>query len=186
MTANLQMFSPMETTIHTYLNQDKKESKFFVIKPLEPQENNELKKLVLSVLETFGYNRPGFASQDSSLDDMYTAYTTSSSGYFIAKDGDKLLGGAGFAPLKGGDKKVCELQKMYTDPNARGLGVGKYLMERCLKEAKKKGYESCYLETTEKMIQAQHLYKKSGFEESKKLGDTGHFGCGVFMLKSRL
>ena len=40
--------------------------------------------------------------------------------YYVVTKEKKILGGGGIAPLKDGDPSVCELQKMYFSPKARG------------------------------------------------------------------
>ncbi len=73
---------------------------------------------------------------------------------------------------------------MYFLSEARGLGLGTKMMERCLEKAKEFGYEKCYLETMPYMIDAQKLYTRSGFEYLEEpLGNTGHNACPVWMLK---
>ena len=40
---------------------------------------------------------------------------------------DAVVGGAGYAPLTGGDPGTCELRKMYFFPELRGLGIQEWL-----------------------------------------------------------
>ncbi len=156
----------------------------YELKLVEPQDNGELKSLILGVLDKeFGYTGSGYASGDSELNDMYSTYTKPTSGYFVVKREKKLYGGCGFAPLKGTTEKVCELQKMYLSQDARGCGLGEIVLRTCLDQAKKRGYSHCYLETTKMMTQAQKLYKKLGFTECSKQGNTGHDGCDLFFIK---
>jgi putative acetyltransferase len=54
----------------------------------------------------------------------------------------------------------------------------------CLEDAKNFGYESCYLESLSNMLDARRLYEKFGFKIiDAPMGNTGHSGCNVFMLK---
>ena len=79
---------------------------------------------------------------------------------------------------------ICELQKMYFLPEARGLGIGSQMMEICLQAAKDFGFKKCYLETMPFMHDAQKLYKKVGFDYiCSPMGNTGHVSCPVWMLK---
>jgi len=95
-----------------------------------------------------------------------------------------IVGGAGIAPLDGGPASVCELQKMYFAPQARGLGIGSVLIQKCLDTAAGFGYSQCYLETLTNMQAAQRLYVKSGFAYlDAPLGSTGHSSCPVWMIK---
>lgn len=97
----------------------------------------------------------------------------------------KILGGAGIAQLKNSTENICELQKMYFSPEARGKGLGSKMMKTCLQKAKKLGYEKCYLETLPYMKDARKLYRKVGFQSlDKPLGDTGHYSCNMWMIKT--
>nr|MBA3706565.1 GNAT family N-acetyltransferase [Bacteroidota bacterium] len=79
---------------------------------------------------------------------------------------------------------TCELVKMYLRAQARGKCLGKLLIEKCLEFAKGYGYLQVYIETMPELRKAMSIYEKFGFEYLKgPLGNTGHFGCGVWMLK---
>ena len=100
------------------------------------------------------------------------------------KAGD-IFGGAGLAPLKDGAPNVCELQKMYFMPDARGKGKGKEMIHKCLSFARAQKFDLCYIETMPNMLDAQTLYKKVGFEYIQHpMGNTGHSSCPVWMTKS--
>jgi len=59
------------------------------------------------------------------------------------------------------------------------------LLKTCLEEAKKAGFQHCYLETLADMKQARHLYGKYGFTYlDEPMGNTGHTSCGTWMSKS--
>ena len=74
---------------------------------------------------------------------------------------------------------------MYFLPEARGRGLGASMMDVCLEKAKSFGFEKCYLETLPDMTDAAKLYAKSGFENlDGPLGDTGHYSCNVWMIKT--
>ena len=84
----------------------------------------------------------------------------------------------------GDDGNICEFQKMYFLPEARGLGLGSKMITDCLQKAKEFGFEKCYLETMPYMDAATALYKKNGFTLlDKPVGNTGHYSCNVWMLK---
>ena len=81
-------------------------------------------------------------------------------------------------------ENICELQKMYFLKQARGIGMGKKMIETCLHKAKKFGYKKCYIETMYNMESAQKLYLNQGFSYiNHPMGNTGHSSCPVWMLK---
>jgi predicted GNAT family N-acyltransferase len=104
--------------------------------------------------------------------------------YVIENASGEVVGGAGIAPLKGGEPGVCELQKMYFMPEVRGLGFGQKLLDLCLSRAEEFGYRICYLESLESMKTAAALYLKNGFKKlSFGLGNTGHHACNSWYAK---
>lgn len=155
-----------------------------VIREIEVEDNPKIAKAIRSVLVEMGAPKVGTAYEDRSLDAMKETYTDLKKAYFVLAQGNEILGGAGIAPLENYNGNVCELQKMYFLPEARGKGLGAEMMKTCLNFAKQVGFDHCYLETLPYMKDAQKLYEKVGFKSlSEPLGDTGHYSCTVWMLK---
>lgn len=156
-----------------------------VIREIEQKDDPKIAKAIRSVLIEMGVPKVGTAYEDLSLDCMTETYNKPKAKYFVLASGSEILGGAGIAPLENYSGNVCELQKMYFMPSIRGKGFGLKMMTRCLDFAKSAGYHYCYLETMPYMDDARKLYKKVGFEFiDKPMGDTGHYLCTVWMLKT--
>ncbi len=133
----------------------------------------------------FGASGPGFAIEDPEVDRMSAAFAGPRARYYVVEKEGEIVGGGGFAPLVGGNVGVCELQKMYFYPAARGHGVGRRLLTQLLPEMKAEGFVTCYLETLTGMDRAASLYASFGFERlDKPMGATGHFSCNRWMAKS--
>lgn len=155
-----------------------------VIREIELKDNPKIAMAIRDVLIEFGVPKVGTAYEDEALDRMFETYKNERSCYFVVADGEQILGGAGIAPLEDFDQGVCELQKMYFKPEARGRGLGSVMMDRCLSFAKSVGFKKCYLETMPYMDDARVLYRKVGFKNIESaLGNTGHYSCTVWMIK---
>lgn len=155
-----------------------------VIREIKISDNIQIANVIRKVLADLGVPKVGTAYADSALDCMFETYKKSKAVYFIVEENGKIIGGAGVAQLENYTGNVCELQKMYFLEEARGRGIGKAMMQKCLQAAKVFEFDKCYLETMTYMKAAQKLYKQSGFEYiDRPLGDTGHFSCPVQMLK---
>ncbi|TMU54799.1 GNAT family N-acetyltransferase [Flagellimonas algicola] len=63
------------------------------------------------------------------------------------------------------DSSVCELKRMYVVNEARGLGLGKQLLEKSITVAKELSYTKMRLDTLPSMLHAIGLYTKAGFYE---------------------
>ena len=155
----------------------------FAIRPIMSGDDAAMAAIIRAVMPEFGAVGDGFAINDPEVDWMSRAYAQPRSAYFVVERDGIVLGGGGVAPLDGGDGDTCELRKMYFLPQARGLGAGSALMERCLQAARGFGFTRCYLETLCGMDAAMRLYERSGFRRiDAPLGDTGHGGCNTFYL----
>jgi len=154
------------------------------IRSIQRSDNPELAVIVRDTLTEFGANVPGTVYFDPSTDALYELFQTSKSVYFIAEVEGKILGGGGIYPTEDLPQNTCELVKMYLLPQGRGIGLGGMLMERCLETAQSNGFEQVYLETLPELKQAVKVYEKFGFQYlSAPLGNSKHFGCGLWMLK---
>ena len=154
------------------------------IRTIQPTDNKALAIIVRNTLAEFGANRPGTVFFDPSTDSLFEVFQTPRSIYYVALHKDKLVVGAGIFPSNGLPEGVCELVKMYLLPEVRGMGVGKLLIEKCLGFAREAGYKKVYLETLPELKKAIHVYEKFHFTYLPgPMGNTGHFGCDVWMIR---
>ena len=154
------------------------------IRKIEQKDNPAVAKIVRTVMIELRAPKVGTAYADPNLDTMFETYQKANAVYFVIENDGRIIGGAGIQKLDNGEDTICELQKMYFMPEARGLGVGSKMIALCLQQAKEFGFKKCYLETMPFMIDAQKLYKKSGFYNiNGPMGNTGHTYCSVWMMK---
>ena len=155
-----------------------------IIREVLEKDNTALAFVIRRVLVDIGVPKIGTAYADPELDYMHKTYLKEKAAYFVLEEKDIIIGGAGIAPLEGGEPNVCELQKMYFLEEARGKGLGEKMIDHCLDFARKVGFELCYIETLPYMKAAQKLYIKKGFEYiDGPMGTTGHTSCNVWLTK---
>lgn len=158
--------------------------KTFQIRNIQPADDPTLALIIRNALAEFGANRPGTVYDDPATDHLSALYNGHRSIYYVAFLEEVLIGGAGIGPLEGSGENICELQKMYLAPEARGQGIGRHLIERCLQFAQAAGYAQCYLETMPELKKALSVYEKFGFRYlDVPMGNTGHHGCNIWMIK---
>ncbi|RXK18705.1 GNAT family N-acetyltransferase [Macrococcus sp. DPC7161] len=134
-----------------------------LIRPIESKDDAVIHKIIQRSLESFGLDIPGTAYFDPELSHLSSYYSKRQHAeYFIVEDKGTVLGGVGIAPFSN-DGKICELQKLYLDDAAKGLGISRLLMDKALEYASDY-YEACYLETMGILDVACLLYEKYGFE----------------------
>ncbi|MBS1511490.1 MAG: GNAT family N-acetyltransferase [Bacteroidetes bacterium] len=154
------------------------------IRPISTADNAPLAAIIRSALKEFNAAKPGTVYFDPTTDNLYSLFKTPGSMYFVIEEGGVLLGGAGIFPTENLPAGVCELVKLYLHPAARGKGFGKLLMQQCFDAAKSNSYNSIYLETMPELKIAVPLYEKMGFHYLPgPLGNSGHHGCDIWMLK---
>ncbi len=155
----------------------------YTVQNLEEKHNKQLETVIRNCLIEFGANREGFAWSDPFLSHLSTEYNKEGTAYFVAIDENgKVVGGAGIGKIKGFEN-ICELQKMYVEPNARGTGIAHELIKKCLEFAKTH-YEKCYIETLKNMVAANKFYQKYGFSYlDKPLISSDHYSCDTWLIK---
>ncbi|MBF8747621.1 bifunctional helix-turn-helix transcriptional regulator/GNAT family N-acetyltransferase [Pseudomonas monteilii] len=62
------------------------------------------------------------------------------------------------------DENTAKLRMLYVDARARGLGIGKRLVDETLRFARQAGYKRMILWTTSNLTTARKLYQGAGFE----------------------
>jgi len=155
------------------------------IRPIEPGDNVELAKVIRGALTEFGANKPGTVYFDPTTDALYELFRTPGSYYYVATIDQQVVGGCGIFPTDNLPKGTCELVKLYLAKGARGTGLGKQLMEESMSWAKANGYTQVYLESMPELAKAVSIYEKVGFKSlDGPLGNSGHCGCDIWMLKA--
>jgi putative acetyltransferase len=73
---------------------------------------------------------------------------------------------AGTVSLRPLSDTACEVKRLYVCPAYRGLGLGRKLMEKVMREANQLGYTQMYADTLPAMTSALAMYKDLGFSET--------------------
>jgi len=133
-----------------------------IIPASSPQQISEVKSLFLEYADWLGFSFcfQGFEEELATLPGKYAP--PQGRLYLVVID-HKSAGCIGIRKIA---ERICEMKRLYVKPEARGLGIGKKLVELVINDAKNIGYKKMRLDTiAEKMKEAQKLYKSSGFYE---------------------
>lgn len=151
---------------------------------ISPTDNEPLANLIRAVFREFKIDRPGTVYTDPTTDHLSGLFSQPGAIYWIAESDGLLAGGCGIYPTKGLPDSCAELVKLYVRSDFRGKGIGYTLMNQCINSARELGYRQLYLETLPELGKAVSMYERAGFKNiCNRLGDSGHFGCDIWMLK---
>ena len=155
------------------------------IRPIQTTDNAILAKIIRSCFHDYEVKcTAGTVYQDPTTDDLFSLFQTPKSHLWGAELENKIVGCCGIFPTENLPENCTELVKFYISENGRGKGIGKALLEKTIESAKELGYSQIYLESIPEFSTAVSIYEKQGFKFLEKpLGNSGHDGCNLWMLK---
>jgi len=103
-------------------------------------------------------------------------YDASREHCWIAESGGKPLGSVFL--VKASDE-LAKLRLLLVEKEARGLGIGRALVEQCLRAAREKGYRTMTLWTQSILVAARGIYKSVGFH---RVAEDKHHSFGVDLI----
>jgi GNAT superfamily N-acetyltransferase len=89
--------------------------------------------------------------------------------FYVVRHGDAYVG---VGCLKRLTPDVAEIQRMYVQPTARGLGAGRLLVDRLLSDARAMQFTTVRLESLRALAAAHALYRSVGFREIEPYDDN--------------
>ena len=95
--------------------------------------------------------------------------------WIAEKDGENV--GCVFLVKQSAD--VAKLRMLLVDPKARGLGIGRRLVEECIRFARDRGYKKITLWTNDVLVTACHIYQQCGF---KLVSEERHHSFGHHLV----
>ncbi len=86
----------------------------------------------------------------------------------VAVDGDRVLGTVTFCEVGSAYRELGrddegEFRMLAVSPTARGRGVGRVLVERCLERSRELGYAGVRMSSMDRMTSAHRVYERLGF-----------------------
>lgn len=134
----------------------------FVIRNWEPRDRNVAAEIIRSVLAEYGL---GWEPQDADRDvlEVEQAYQVPGGEFWVVENQTRLVGTAAYYPVARGEK-AAEIRKMYLLPEARGQGLGQYLLQALEKAIANRGFQQIWIETASVLTEAVALYEKKGYQ----------------------
>ncbi|QRM18295.1 carbonate dehydratase [Dechloromonas sp. TW-R-39-2] len=108
---------------------------------------------------------------DQEMASLPGAYSAPEGRLFFAEIDGRPAGCVGVRSLAGSEG-VCEMKRLYVEPEERGHGVGNALAMAAIKAAKEIGYRKLMIDTLPNMRMAVKLYRELGFTEAPNYYQT--------------
>jgi len=124
-----------------------------------PREWDEAQRLVREYAASLNVDL-SFQNLDHELQHFTTEYAPPIGAFILAEDAGQYAACIGLRQFAEG---IGEIKRLYVVPAARGLGLGRLLVERIIVVARAAGYSSLLLDTLPFMKEAQSLYVALGF-----------------------
>jgi len=157
----------------------------FTIREIAASDNESLASIIRAVFIEHDAPQQGTVYSDPTTDDLYTLFSVPKSQLWVAEKDTKIVGCGGIYPTVGLPDGCVEFVKFYLAPSARGLGLGRALLEQCLYQASKLGYDTMYIESLPHYSKAVTMYERYGFKHlDRQLGQSGHTTCNIWMSKT--
>ena len=118
-----------------------------------------IRMLFLQYAESLDFDLD-FQQFDDELNGLPGDYSPPDGCLILAEDDGKW---AGCVALHRLEDDICEMKRLYVLPDFQGRGIGKFLAQAVIDEARTKGYAKMRLDTVESMHAARALYVSLGF-----------------------
>lgn len=138
--------------------------KDFLIRDWQKGDHTLTASLISAVLAEYGLGwEPTGADEDVLEVEKY--YLAAGGEFWVIEQQNRIVGTGAYYPIKRG-KKAVEIRKMYLLPAARGVGLGKYLLQQLESAIAQGGFEQIWIETASVLAQAVKLYETSGYQQA--------------------
>lgn len=156
-----------------------------IIRSIQEKDNPTLATIIRNCFIEFDAPKNGTVFSDPTTDNLYQYFKIDKSTCWVAEMNNIIVGCCGIYPTENLPNGYVELVKFYITNVARGKGIGKLLMNKCIESAKEFGYQNIYLESLPHFKTAIKMYEKLDFTVLQQpLGNSGHSSCDIWMTKN--
>lgn len=132
------------------------------IRPWEPSDRQSAATVIGAVLAEYGLSwEPQGADQDVLA--VEECYWQRGGEFWVVEHQGIVVGTGAFYPIPRGTQ-AAEIRKMYLLPQARGQGLGYFLLKQLEQAIAAQGYCQVWLETASVLSEAVQLYERNGYQ----------------------
>ncbi len=137
----------------------------FLIRDWVASDRTAAANVIKTVLAEYGLGWEvscgGCSDQDAVEVEKY--YLEAGGEFWVVEQSGKIVGTGGYHPIERG-KEAVEIRKMYLLPEARGYGLGRFLLAQLEQAAAANGFSQAWVETATALKEAVRLYEKNGYQ----------------------
>lgn len=133
-----------------------------IIRAKTPEDINSVRSIFLeyiTFIEGYLEHSLNFQNTAEEFSNFPSVYKT----LLLAKLNDDPVAACALKELP---DNTCELKRLYCKPSGRGHKIGKSLVIRAIKDAKKIGYKKMYLDTNKGLKHANSIYEGLNFKDT--------------------
>ena len=135
----------------------------FIIREFRNQDHDQIVSLIISILEAeFPQTLNNFSQED--IDNIKSGYEGERENFFVIENNNSIIGTVG---IKEDDKKTALMRRLFINPDYRGKGFGKKLIEKVINFCKDNKYNKIRFRGNLIMKNARSMLNSIGFKEDK-------------------
>lgn len=145
----------------------------FLIRDWQPRDRQVAAEVITAVLSAYGLIGCNLATETGGADwdvlHVESAYWATGGEFWVVEQQGRVVGTGGYYPIDRGRNQgqtAVEIRKMYLLPEARGQGLGRYLLQSLERAIALKGFTQIWVETATVLKEAVRLYETSGYQPS--------------------
>jgi putative acetyltransferase len=154
----------------------------FLIRSWRPDDRDMAAGLIREVLAEYGL---GWDADDADADAVFVEdfYATDRSEFWVVESckDNRIVGTAAYRPAGRSPAVIAELRKMYICKEARGRGLGSFLLYALEERARQIGFIFSFVETASVLVEAVNLYKREGY---RPISDVETARCDMALIKA--
>ena len=158
------------------------------IRRAQPEELEEVGRLTAEVYVSDGYLTEGDGYVVELVD---TPRRAREAELWVAVDDGQVLGSVTFAPVGSAYREIGrddegEFRMLAVSPEARGRGIGRALVERCVERSRELGYAGVRMSSMDVMTGAHRIYERLGFTRAPEDDWSPEPGVALLAYAARL
>ncbi len=134
----------------------------FLIRQWKPNDRSFAADIIRSVLSEYSLAWEANGA-DKDVLEVEEYYFEKGGDFWVIEYQGEIVGTTAYYPIKRGKNSV-EIRKMYLLPKARGLGLGKFLLQQLEADIECRGFKQIWIETASVLNEAVKLYESNGYK----------------------